>query len=185
MITERSADDVRRCAWQRDDEMSSWCEVSVCDSPHTQNCVQLVCCQGAVCQVYGSLSDRSQQKQQQHADCHIGYCHLQKVLHWHVQMLTIRPTCKLNNALINKLLLEVIANCYSVDWWNCRTNIFLQVKFVIPRVDVEIFVPSDVSLQVCTTSHHTENSHHSEWQQRHKFQRCCDLPNLSVCILRC
>jgi len=54
-----------------------------------------------------------------------------------------------------------------------------QVKFVIPTVDVELFVTSDVKcVQVCTTSHHTDDSHHSEWQQRHKYQRCCDLPKL-------
>jgi hypothetical protein len=46
--------------------------------------VQLVCGQRAVCQRYGSLSDRSQQ--QQHADSHFGCCHLQIEVHWHVKI---------------------------------------------------------------------------------------------------
>jgi len=34
-INERAAGDFWRCAWHRDDESSCWCEVSVCDGPHT------------------------------------------------------------------------------------------------------------------------------------------------------
>jgi len=30
-------------------------------------------------------------------------------------------------------------------------------------------------LQMCTPSQITDDSHHSEWQQSHKYQRCCDL----------
>jgi hypothetical protein len=29
-----------------------------------------------------------------------------------------------------------------------------------------------------------EDSHDSEWQESHEYQRCCDLPKLTVCILR-
>ena len=105
---------VRRCAWQRDDERSSWSEVSVCNCPHTQNCVQLVDGHRAVCQHYGSLSDRSQQ--QQHGDSHVGSCHLQRERHWSVEELAIHRTYRVIIGLINKLMLGIIATWPSVDW---------------------------------------------------------------------
>ena len=83
--TESTAFDVRRYPWQREDEGSSLCELSVCDGPHTQDCVQLLCGHRAACQRYGSLYDRSQQ--QQHADSHVGSSHLQGEVGWHVQII--------------------------------------------------------------------------------------------------
>jgi hypothetical protein len=66
--------------------------------------------QHAVCQRYGSLNDRSQQQQQQlqHADSHIGSCHLQRKVHGHVHDLSIHLTPNLNKALILKIKLLFI-----------------------------------------------------------------------------
>jgi hypothetical protein len=57
--------------------------------------VQLVCGQRAVCQRYGSLSDRSQQQQQQqHGDIHFGSFHLEREVHWHVEECSFQLTSK-------------------------------------------------------------------------------------------
>jgi hypothetical protein len=66
--------------------------------------VQLVCGQRADCQRNGSLIDRNKQ-QQQHADRHVGSCHLQREVHWHVEESPIQLTSKLNNTLIKELRL--------------------------------------------------------------------------------
>jgi hypothetical protein len=58
--------------------------------------VQLLCGQRAVCQRYGSLSDRNQQNHQLHADKHVESCHLHKELHCHVEESWILLTSKLN-----------------------------------------------------------------------------------------
>jgi hypothetical protein len=69
--------------------------------------VQLVCGQRADCQRYGSVSDRSQQQQLQHADSNVDLCHLERELHW-------KRNChrfidfQRSNALINKLKLLFI-----------------------------------------------------------------------------
>jgi len=44
--------------------------------------VQLVCGQRVGCQRYGSLSDRSQQQELQHAKNHVGCSYLQREVHW-------------------------------------------------------------------------------------------------------
>jgi hypothetical protein len=64
--------------------------------------VQLVCGLRADFKRYGSLSDRSQQ---QHADRHVGSCHLQREVHWNVEESSIQLTSKLNSTLINELRL--------------------------------------------------------------------------------
>jgi hypothetical protein len=61
--------------------------------------VQLVCGRRAECQRNGSLSDRSQQQQQQHPERHFGSCHLQKEMHWHVEESSNQLTSKHNNTL--------------------------------------------------------------------------------------
>jgi hypothetical protein len=73
--------------------------------------VQLVCGQRAVCQRYGSLSDSSQQQQQQqHADRHVGSCHVQKEMHYHVEDSSNHLTSELNNSLVTKTNLLFIGN---------------------------------------------------------------------------
>jgi len=52
-------------------------------------------------------------------------------------------------------------------------------------VPVEMFLSSVVKcVQLCTASHQADDNRHSEWQQRHKCQRFCNLPNLSFSLLR-
>jgi hypothetical protein len=43
--------------------------------------VQLVCGQSDVCPRNGGLSDSSEEQQLQHADIHVGSCHLQTEVH--------------------------------------------------------------------------------------------------------
>jgi hypothetical protein len=69
--------------------------------------VQLVCGQRAVCQRCGRWSVRSHQ-QQQHADSHVGFWHLQREVYCHVLVSSIHLTSKLNNALIDEMKLLYI-----------------------------------------------------------------------------
>jgi hypothetical protein len=89
---------------------------SICVRPstHTQDCVQLVCDQHAVCQHYGRLCDCS--KLYHRADSHVGFCHLQGDANWHVQVSWIHLTSKRNNALINKLKLQFTESWIFVVW---------------------------------------------------------------------
>jgi hypothetical protein len=66
--------------------------------------VQLVCGQRADSKGNGgSLSDRSHQQQKQHAGRHVGSCHLQKEVNWHVEDSSIQLNSSLNNTLIKEL----------------------------------------------------------------------------------
>jgi hypothetical protein len=111
--------------------------------------VQLVCSQRADSNGNcGSVSDRNQQ-QQQHADRHVGSCHLQREVHWIVEDSSIQLNSKLNNTLINELRLLFLVRD-AVKFGRSSVETFcLHFHFSLPTVDVIMLSPGSVKVCMC------------------------------------